>query len=120
VELACIIVRIEPSQASDIESVDALTRQCGQALSLGCREFGYLARTGPLEFAVAALGCDPTAASALSDRLVNIPSNGAFTCRTGIAQLHLSTVCAADLLSAAEEIADGPSTSATLPQPTAA
>jgi signal transduction histidine kinase/PleD family two-component response regulator/HPt (histidine-containing phosphotransfer) domain-containing protein len=118
--LSCIALRLEPAQILETEctpaTIDALAKRSAEILTLGCLGDSYLCRICVLEFAVIVPGASAPQAEELATRLTTLLPTGKFddiighiqpTCRTGVAQLDLTTVCAADLLAAAQELLEG-------------
>jgi signal transduction histidine kinase/PleD family two-component response regulator len=115
--LSCIALRIEPASkllsATPAAALDALAKRAGEVLALGCRDDLYLCRADVLEFAVIVPGANAVAADQLAQRLGTLFSSGkygdivndpALSCRAAVAELDLTTLCAADLLAAAREM----------------
>jgi GGDEF domain-containing protein len=116
--LACIALRLEPAktllETSAPSTVDALAKRAGEVLALGCQGDLYLCRAGSIEFGI--IVPNATAPEELAARLSTLLPTGRFddiigstplSCRTGVAQLDLTTLCAVDLLATAQEILDG-------------
>jgi signal transduction histidine kinase len=123
--LSCVVLRIEPTQSllstCKPPQLDALAKRCGETLALGCQGDLYLCRSDALGFAVIVPGSDAPAAQELARRLCELLPTGKFrdiigevalTCRGAVAQLDLTTLCAADLLAAAQEMLEGSITQA--------
>jgi GGDEF domain-containing protein len=120
--LCCIALQIEPAQtiagSFDAPTLDALAKRAGEVLALGCQGDSYLCRADVLSFAVIVPGSPAASAEEFASRLTGLLPTGRFddivgelrlSCRAGVAQLDLTTLCAADLLAAAQEMLDGAS-----------